>query len=284
MSKAIGNIFALGLAPEPNDEEKERLEQLSRQSQAYLQNAKPLEWDDLKNSADKYRRILENANDPKRTVRQSLSGFKPDNQRWYENNPQKDSLNYVQDDYETNPFVNDCTQSERFNTLVTNIKQPDREGYGYHISDQPTNSGISQNWYDAYKKQNPAFAKEYPESVEDLTQDQVDNLYCQGFYKPNHIETINDDFTAEHIFDMNVNIGGPKSASIIQNSINDISDEQVSTSGGVGTQTISAINNLTEDELRRLNNRMVNRRKKYYDSLNNKKYPGWYSRANLFKK
>ena len=213
-----------------------------------------------------------------------MSGFKPDNQRWYENNPQKDSLNYVQDDYETNPFVNDCTQSERFNTLVTNIKQPDREGYGYHISDQPTNSGISQNWYDAYKKQNPAFAAEYPESVEDLTQDQVDNLYCQGFYKPNHIETINDDFTAEHIFDMNVNIGGPQSASIIQNSINDISDEQVSTSGGVGTQTISAINNLSEEELRRLNNRMVNRRKKYYDSLNNKKYPGWYPRANLFKK
>ena len=46
MSKAIGNIFALGLAPEANDEEKERLEQLSRQSQAYAQNAKPLEWED----------------------------------------------------------------------------------------------------------------------------------------------------------------------------------------------------------------------------------------------
>ena len=61
MSKAIGNIFALGLAPEPNDEEKERLEQLSRQAQAYAQNAKPLEGEDFRNSADKYLRILENA-------------------------------------------------------------------------------------------------------------------------------------------------------------------------------------------------------------------------------
>ena len=52
MSKAIGNIFALGLAPKANDEEKERLEQLSRQAQAYLQSAKSLEGEDFRNSAD----------------------------------------------------------------------------------------------------------------------------------------------------------------------------------------------------------------------------------------
>ena len=37
---------------------------------------------------------------PQRTVYQSLTGFTPDNQRWYENNPQKDSFNYIQDEAE----------------------------------------------------------------------------------------------------------------------------------------------------------------------------------------
>lgn len=222
----------------------------------------------------------------KRTVYQSLSGFASDNQRWYENNPQKNNFNYVQDDYETNQLVNDCLKSDRFNKFIENIKKPNREGYGFHVSDQDTNSGISQKWYDNYrnKPKNRVISQNYPRSVQYLTQDQVDNLYCQGFYKPLHNEIINDDFTSEHIFDIGVNIGNTNGIPIVQNAVNDIHNKKIGVDGTLGTETISAINNIQDDNLVRLNNRMVDRRRKYYDNLNNSKYPGWYPRSELFRR
>ena len=221
---------------------------------------------------------------PQRTVYQSLSGFAPDNQRWYENNPQKDSFNYIQDNYETNPLVNDCLKSDRFRQFVSNIKQPGREGHGFHISDQPTNSGISQGLYNQFLQKYPEIAKVYPSKVKDLTQEQVDNIYCQEFYKPNHIETFNDNHTAEHIFDIGVNIGGSEGTKIIQNAYNDIQAQNIGIDGKFGTETVSAINQLQNDALSRLNNQIVNRRYKYYDSLKDKdKYPGWYTRAKSFR-
>ncbi|MBQ4400033.1 MAG: hypothetical protein II830_01915 [Alphaproteobacteria bacterium] len=221
---------------------------------------------------------------PKRTVYQSLSGFAPDNQRWYENNPQKDSFNYVQDNYETNKLINDCLKSDRFRQFVSNIKQPEREGYGFHISDQPTNSGISQGLYDRFLQKYPKIAKVYPSKVKNLTQEQVDNVYCQEFYKPNHIETFNDNHTAEHIFDIGVNIGGPEGTKIVQNAYNDINAQNIGIDGKFGTETVSAINQLQNDDLLRLNNQIVNRRYKYYDSIKDKdKYPGWYTRAKSFR-
>lgn len=224
---------------------------------------------------------------PNRTVYQSLTGFAENNQRWHELNPQKGSYNFVQDEYETNPLVNDCVKNDRYNTFVENMKKPDREGYGFHISDQDTNSGISKGWYNSFlaEDKNKAFVDNYPKTVNNLTQEQVDNLYCQGFYKPNHIETFNDDFTAEHIFDVNVNIGGTKGSEIIQKAYNDINKPNISTTGGIGTETVTAINRLQNGDLMRLNNQIVDRRRQYYDGNRNRdKYPGWYTRAESFRR
>ena len=213
-----------------------------------------------------------------------MSGFAPDNQRWYENNPQKDNFNYVRDEYETNPLINDCLKSDRFRQFVSNIKQPEREGYGFHVSDQPTNSGISQGFYDQFLHKYPKISKVYPNKVKDLTQEQVDNVYCQEFYKPNHIETFNDNHTAEHIFDIGVNIGGSEGTKIVQNAYNDINAQNIGIDGKFGTETVSALNQLQDDDLLRLNNQIVNRRYEYYDGLKDKnKYPGWYTRAKFFR-
>lgn len=191
----------------------------------------------------------------------------------------------MQDEYEKNPLVNDCLKSERYKTFIDNIKKPEKEGLGFHISDQATNSGISQGWYDDFLKEYPTIAKVYPSKVKNLTQEQVDNLYCQGFYKPNHIETFNDNHIAEQIFDIGVNIGGPKGIPIIQNAYNDISNNNIRVDNTIGTETVSAINRLRDDELLRLNNQMVDRRLKYYDGLRDKdEYPGWYTRAKSFRR
>lgn len=120
--------------------------------------------------------------------------------------------------------------------------------------------------------------------MQNLTQEQIDNLYCQGFYKPLHIETINDDFTSEHIFDIGVNIGKTRGIPIIQNAVNDVTNLGISTTGGIGTETVSAINNIPNNDLLRFNNRIVDRRREYYDKLNNSKYPGWYPRSELFRR
>ena len=98
------------------------------------------------------------------------------------------------------------------------------------------------------------------------------------------IETFNDNHTAEHIFDIGVNIGGPEGTKIIQNAYNDVNAQNIGIDGRLGTETVSAINQLQNDDLLRLNNQIVNRRYEYYDSLKDKdKYPGWYTRAKSFK-
>ena len=227
---------------------------------------------------------VEQKSQPQMTVYQSLSGFAQNNEKWYENNPQKDSFNYERDEYETNKLINDCLKSDRFRQFISSIKRPEREGYGFHISDQPTNSGISQGLYDLFLQKYPQIAKVYPSKVKDLTQEQVDNIHCQEFYKPNHIETFNDNHTAEHIFDIGVNIGGQEGTKIIQNAYNDVNAQNIGIDGRLGTETVSAINQLQNDDLLRLNNQIVNRRYEYYDSLKDKdKYPGWYTRAKSFK-
>ncbi|MBR3676221.1 MAG: hypothetical protein IKN71_03705 [Alphaproteobacteria bacterium] len=221
---------------------------------------------------------------PRRTVYQSLTGFAENNQKWHENNPQKDSYNYVQDEYETNPLMNDCLKSDRYNTFVNNIKQPNREGFGFHVSDQPTNSGISQGWYDKFRERNSIIAGNYPQSVENLTQDQVDNLYCQGFYKPARIEAINNTPFAEHIFDSYINPGSGSGPRLLQESVNDITGWNIGTEGGIGTETVSAINNLTDRQLQMVNNRLVDKRKKYYQTRSKNKFKrGLLNRADQFR-
>ena len=149
----------------------------------------------------------------------------------------------------------------------------------------PSSSNIAQNTYTPSPTYGAFQANNYPSKVKNLTQEQVDNLYCQGFYKPNHIETFNDNHLAEQIFDIGVNIGSTKGIPIIQNAYNDISNNNIAVDGTIGTGTVSAINSLSDDELLRLNNKMVDRRLQYYDGLKDRdKYPGWYTRAKSFRR
>lgn len=216
----------------------------------------------------------------KRKFYQSLTGFAPDNTRWYENNPQRGNINLIKDKAPDDKTINDCLKSGRFVNLVERLK--DREGRGYHYSDQPTNSGISRNFYDGINKKEYAG---YPDDVRYLTEDQIDNLYCQEFYKKNRIEGINDDFTAEHVFDNAVNPGPAKGAVLVQKAINRTTGWNIDTNNGIGTQTLSAINNLSDDQLFNFNNNLVDGRKDYYNKNSPNAFKGGLiNRANKFRK
>ena len=214
---------------------------------------------------------------PQRTVYQSLSGFAQNNEKWYENNPQKDSFNYVRDEYETNKLVNDCLKSDRFRQLMDYLYQPGVEGRGYEDNlnkiDQPTHSGLSEGLYNDVRKNIPQIAKYYPKKLENLTQEQVENIMCQSIYKPQHVETINNDKFAKTYWDLVVN-HNPNKTSVpwIQQSVNEITDENIKVDGTMGTSSIIAINNMDEEQLKLLNNSINDKRRRYFEEQNSPRF------------
>ena len=217
------------------------------------------------------------ASQPQRTVYQSLSGFSSNNQRWYENNPQKDSFNYIHNTYETSKLVNDCLKSDRFRKLMDYLYQPEVEGRGYEDNpnkiDQPTLSGLSENFYNDIRKKIPEIANNYPNALEKLTPEQVENIMCQGIYKPQHVETINNDKFAKTYWDLVVN-HNPNKTSIpwIQKSINEIMGQNVKVDGVMGTSSIIAVNSMNEDQLRLLNNSINEKRRQYFEKQNSPRF------------
>ncbi len=200
-----------------------------------------------------------------RTVYQHLTGLKTDNTRWYDENPNKDKINFINDSnlYSSDRTYNDCLVSNRFNKFLTDAKE--EEGNFYHISDQPTNRGISQNAYEGYQK---LYGKEYygyPQHVKDLTEQQVDNLYCQEIYKPTRAEAIDNEHLAQTIFDTAVNLSPEKSATMAQRAVNAVTSSKIGTKNGIGTESLLALNNLSPTQIFSVNNMMSRIREDYYN-------------------
>ncbi len=221
-----------------------------------------------------------------RTVYQHLTGFKADNLDWYNNNQDKDNINLINDPnlYPTDRTVNVCDASPRFKTFTTNMRN--REGNDVHTSDQLTNAGIAQSYYNQIMKKHGHEYSGYPKSVRGLTPEQIDNIYCHEYYLPAHIEAINNPHLAEHTYDMVVNPGYTSSTSLIQQAINMSvpQDQQIGVDGVLGTDTVTAFNNLTPMQLYNTNNNMVDLRKDYYRSRRNPKFiNGWLDRAEKFR-
>ncbi len=157
-----------------------------------------------------------------------------------------------------------------------------RKGDKKHTSDQLTNAGIAQSYYNQIMKKHGHEYPGYPKSVGDLTPEQIDNIYCHQYYLPAHIEAINNPHLAEHTYDMVVNPGYTASAPLIQQSINMSvpQEQQIDIDGVLGTDTVIAFNNLTPMQLYNTNNNMVDLRKDYYRSLNNPNFiNGWLRRT-----
>ena len=138
--------------------------------------------------------------------------------------------------------------------------------------------------YNDFLRKHPEIAKLYPSEVEDLTQEQVDNIYCQEFYKPGRVEAINSDRFAEHVFDTVVNPGIDSGPKLIQESINNVTGWNIGTKNGIGTETLSSINNLNNNQLQTVNDNLVDRRKQYYRERSKDKFKrGLLNRAELFR-
>ena len=182
--------------------------------------------------------------------------------RWYGKTLPDNPQQYYQP-IQQGILYNDCSNEARFNKFMSRLRQPDREGIGYNDNlktiDQPTHTGISNNFYNLMRNKYPEIKENYP-SLKNLTTEQINNLYCQGIYKPYRIKEIKNDDVADHVFDIFVNHSYKTAVPVIQQGVNSIKPNTVLQDGQWGSKTINALNGFDEKETNQLNNSIATQR------------------------
>jgi len=112
--------------------------------------------------------------------------------------------------------------------------------------DQPTNMGIKQGSLNAYNAEHPAF--NFPDNREDLTSEQAAQIYKMDYWDQGRFNDIDNDRIRDAAFDMTVMSGAGRSASQIQESLNNFG-ANVDTDGVMGSQTINALNSIPDNQV-----------------------------------
>lgn len=85
------------------------------------------------------------------------------------------------------------------------VEELKAEGKDVGIIDQLTNYGVIESTLKGFKKQFPKIAKDYPESVKDLSQDQAKKIIEHAFYKQYKTNKIENESLAVMVFDISYN-------------------------------------------------------------------------------
>ncbi len=113
-----------------------------------------------------------------------------------------------------------------------------------HDKGGATRFGITLNFY-----QETIDKKATSEDIKNLTPNTVGFLYHKYFWEPNRYQLIDSQKIANKIFDLCVNIG-PHANKMLQQAINMAALElTVKEDGIIGSQTIAALNKLSEDKV-----------------------------------
>ncbi len=149
----------------------------------------------------------------------------------------------------------------RFDRLLSSVYQ--EEG-GYEDDpakiDQPTNMGVIQGSLNRFKAAHPTLGRTYPATVKDLTRDQATTIYKMDYYDAYRIEEIKNEKLAKTLFDLLANHSPIEPIQWVQQGINQLTSFQVDEDGIMGSQTINALNNLTLQQMKEVNNYIVRQR------------------------
>ena len=139
--------------------------------------------------------------------------------------------------------------------------------------DQATNMGIKQDTLNNFFAAHPEYKGKYPSKVDDLTREQANTIYCMDFYTQYRIPEIKSKILRESIYDTYVNHSPDEIARWLQEGLNEVTSQHVKVDpegmvSVMGSETISALNNLTDYEKAKLDEYFLNRREEAWKREN----------------
>ena len=176
-----------------------------------------------------------------------------------------------------------CTDDERRSRIV---RQGMKNEGGYVDDpkkiDQPTNIGITQPALDKYNTDHPNF--NFPETVKDLSPEQVQQIYGEDYYDERRIGEIENERIATAVFDMGVMSNFGNVGKMVQETLNESMGESLKIDGKIGDNTIGALNNIPADKIDKFMDELKENRLEYLQGLPDwDKYGrGWTNRTNRY--
>ena len=126
--------------------------------------------------------------------------------------------------------------------------------------DAPIKNGFQQATLELFKKKYPELAQGFPEHVKDLTREQGRIIALKVFYEPYRIGEIKSPALQETMFDSFFNHSPKAPALWAQSAINQNTKIHVNEDGIFGSETINAMNKLSQDEIVKVNNAILKQR------------------------
>lgn len=166
--------------------------------------------------------------------------------------------------------VNDSTilnQQDAIFDRVFNRTLQEEGGYenrATHI-DTPTNMGFQQTTLDRFKSAHPDLAQGYPNNVRDLTYEQGKKIARKDYFDKYRIGEIQSQPLQETMFDSFFNHSPRAPAYWAQKAINQNTNTHVDEDGIFGSQTIRALNNLSPEDVNKVNNAILDMRQADYE-------------------
>jgi len=118
-------------------------------------------------------------------------------------------------------------------------------GYTHHPNDPggPTNMGITQSVYDAYRKEK----KLPPRHVKDITREEVEEIYFTRYYVPSKAPLLPPPLDLV-VFDTAVNMGVKTSAILLQKALKELGVYPYAVDGTIGNLTLEAVNKAVSEK------------------------------------
>ena len=150
------------------------------------------------------------------------------------------------------------------------------------LIDQPTNSGITQPALDNYNADHPNF--HFPDNLKELTGEQAEQIYNEDYYDERQIGDINNERIAAAVFDMGVMSFFNNAMKTVQETINEVMDDNIVVDGLIGQETIGALNNIPDDKVDDFMDALKENRLEYLRGLDtwDKYGEGWTNRTNRY--
>ena len=126
--------------------------------------------------------------------------------------------------------------------------------------DTDTNMGFQQATLVRFKNKHPDLAKDFPAHVKDLTRKQGSIIARKDYYEPYRIGEIKSPDLQETMFDSFFNHSPQAPALWAQKAINQNTQMHIKEDGVFGSETINAMNQLSNDEIIKVNNAILKQR------------------------